>query len=78
VQFITYWLKIINSDNIILKTAMHASFELHENNNQCWASKVHGILNEYGFSDVWNNPFQYEAKYLVKLFRQRMIFANTY
>jgi hypothetical protein len=52
---------------------MYASSELHEDNNQCWASKVHRILNEYGFSDVSNNPLQNEAKYFVKLFKQRVI-----
>jgi hypothetical protein len=59
VQIVSYWLKIIDSDNIILKTAMYASFELHEDNNQYLASKVHGILNEYGSSDSYVAPVRW-------------------
>jgi hypothetical protein len=72
-QIIKYWLNVIQSDNIILKTIICASIQLHEKGIQSWASKVHRLLNEYGFSDVWNNPFQYDVNYFVKIFKQRVI-----
>ena len=73
VQIIKYWLKILNSNNIILKTVLNASIKLHEHNIPSWASKVHTLLDDYGFTEVWNNPSQYDAKIFVKLFKQRVI-----
>ena len=73
VQIIKYWLKIIRSSNIILSSVYDSSVELHSNNKNSWAGRVHKLLDEYGFSDVWANPFSYNDKYFVQIFRQRVI-----
>ena len=73
VQIIKYWLKIIRSSNIVLSSVYDSSVELHSNNKNSWAGRVHKLLDEYGFSDVWANPFSSNDKYFVQIFRQRVI-----
>ena len=73
VQIIKFWLHIINSENNVVKVALYSSIELHENGYISWAGKVHSILNEYGFSDVWLNPFKYGSREFIQIFRRRLV-----
>lgn len=31
------------------------------------------ILNEYGFTDVWLNPFQYSPEEFIQIFKRRLV-----
>ena len=53
-RIMKYWLKIVNTDNIILKTVYAQA--LHDCNN-CytnWVSKIKKLLNDYGFSYIFD------------------------
>lgn len=73
VQIIRFWLHILHSNNNILKSAFYSSISLHDNGYNSWAAKVHSILNEYGFTDVWLNPLQYSPKEFVEIFKRRLV-----
>ena len=54
VLILKYWLKLIHTDNVILKRIYQNSLErckLGSKNN--WANKVKTLLDTFGFSDYW-------------------------
>jgi hypothetical protein len=74
VHIIKYWFKLLNTDNVILKCVYQNALE------QCnhygvknWTYNVKCLLNEHGFSEVWNLPAQFEAKTFIPIFKQRII-----
>ena len=73
VQIMKFWLHILYSENVVIKTAYYTSLDLHEKGYKSWASKVHTLLNEFGFSDVWANPFKYSLNDFVQMFKCRTI-----
>ena len=55
-KMIMYWLKLLNSDNCILKYIyedMYESSVIKPNNKLNWACKIRDLLYKYGFQDVW-------------------------
>jgi len=73
VQIIKFWLHILYSENAVIKTAYYTSLDLHEKGYKSWASRLHTLLNDYGFSDVWANPFKYSLNEFVQIFKRRTI-----
>ena len=65
-----FWLHILFSENVVIKTAYYTSLDLREKG---YTSKVHTLLNEFGFSDVWANPFKYSLNDFVQMFKRRTI-----
>jgi hypothetical protein len=73
VQIIKYWFHIIHSDNIILKLLYRYLYEESEKGVNNWAKKVKCLLDEYGFSDIWLNPYHVDPKWFISCFKQRVI-----
>ena len=70
VQIIKYWLKLINTDNIILKCIYNVAYKEYEKGVNNWIKKVKHLLDEYGFSHVWNNS-QVHIKSFIVEFKQK-------
>ena len=73
VQILKYWFKLKSTENIILKTVYRLSHEQCEKGCRNWVSDVKSMLNEHGFSNIWENPFSVNGKNFVQYFRQRLI-----
>lgn len=74
VHIIKYWFKLMNTDNIILKGIYQNALEqCNLNGTKNWAYLVKNLLNEYGFSDVWNCPQRFEVKTFIPIFKQRVV-----
>ena len=73
VQIIKYWFRVINTNNILLKKVYDFAKQdcLKGLNN--WVSNVCRLLNENGFSYVWENPFSVNIKAFIPIFRQRIL-----
>ena len=55
-RMLKYWLKILESDNCILKNCYDVLYESSlkkQNDNMNWTCKIKDILFRYGFQDVW-------------------------
>ena len=52
-RIIKFWLKLVNTDNIILKTVYNQAFIDSMNGQANWISNVLKILNDYGFSYIF-------------------------
>ena len=73
-HIIKYWFKLLKTDNIILKHIYQNAFEqCIINNVKTWAYYVKYILNEFGFSEVWNFPYRFEVETFLPIFKQRII-----
>ena len=59
IRLLKYWVKILNSDNILLKNAYYILLDNiiagNNYNGQNWAFQIKNMLNNLGFSHVWNN-----------------------
>ena len=74
-RLITYWCKLVSSDNIILRTVYKQAVRDSNNGFKNWVSNIKNLLNDYGFSDVFNKDI-YDPLYLKqfpKVFKQRVI-----
>ena len=59
-QFIMlkYWLKLLQTDNCILKNLYHNMYHTNVTNNvQNWLFEIRKILISLGMNDVWQNQF---------------------
>ena len=52
VQVIKYFVKIINSDNILLRTVYTHSLSQYYNGRKNWIFYVKKLFDEYGFRDL--------------------------
>ena len=73
VQIIKYWLKLINTDNIILKHVYEHAYEGCEHGDRNWVSNVKALLDDYGFSYIWRNPKNVHIKSFIISFKTRII-----
>ena len=53
VRIIKYWIKIIKTENCIVKTIYTTMLNDAENGAKNWASNVSDLLNNHGFTYVW-------------------------
>lgn len=55
VRMIDYWLKLLKSDNCILKNCYEEMYDASfiKNNKLNWACKIRDILYAYGYNNVW-------------------------
>ena len=73
VRIIKYWFKISMSDNILIRYLYSSlSDDCIEGKNN-WVASVKQLLNNYGFTYVWNNPTSVNVKSFHKIFRQRAV-----
>ena len=73
VQIVKYWLKLINTENIILKHVYQLAYEGCECGDHNWVRNVKVLLDDYGFSYIWRNPQNVHIKSFIMIFKQRVI-----
>lgn len=74
-RIIKFWCHIINSDNILvnkLYSSLVDACSIGVNTNN-WAKSVKSLLDNYGFSYVWNDPFSVNLKTFHLQFKQRVL-----
>ena len=73
VQIIKYWLKLLDTDNVILQTVYEdAKNRLHEG-FKGWLHNVQQLLYMYGFTYAFENPQNLDVKMFFRQFKQRLI-----
>jgi hypothetical protein len=73
IRIIKYWFKLLYTDNIILRSVYQLALN-DCNKGLCnWVTYVKKLLCDYGFIDVWNNPYIIDFKNFIPVFRQRII-----
>ena len=70
VHVIKYFVKLINSDNILLKTVYTHSLSQYYNGRKNWMFNVKNLLDDYGFSYVLDNHENVDLKLFVALFKR--------
>lgn len=71
-----YWFKIINSENVLLKTIYNQALKDSINGNRNWVSNIKKLLDDYGFSYVFDNPHIVDINMTLNEFKHRII--DTY
>ena len=51
---IKYWTKVVQTENIIMKSLYDVMMQQMKKSVVNWASKVKYLLDTYGFSYLWN------------------------
>ena len=69
-RIIKFCCQIHDSDNILINTLNDSLLADCSRGVNNWASK---LLDNYGFSYVWNNPFSVNLKTFHLLFKERVI-----
>ena len=72
-RIIKYWLKLINTENIILKTMYDILVSDYDKGRENWVSGVKYLLDEYGFSYVWLNPSSVNINTFPSNFKKRVV-----
>ena len=61
-RIIKYWCKLRNTDNIILKTMYNISLNDCLDGKKNWVSNVKKMLDDHGFSHIFNENVQVDSK----------------
>ena len=70
-RIIKYWCKIMQTENIIIYTLYNCLLEkINQRNVKNWAYDVKCLLDQYGFTYVWNNPASVDLKTFPHVFKQ--------
>jgi len=72
VRTITYWCKLLNTENIILKKLYQQGLEDCINGHINWVSNAKSLLDMYGFSDVFISQ-NVNIKMFPYVFKQRAV-----
>jgi len=62
VRIVKYWLKVVNSENIIIKTVYNQEINDCDKGYKNWVSNVKKLLNDYGFSYIFENANMIHTK----------------
>ena len=54
-RIIKYWLKLVKTDNIILRCVYNQALSDSNKGHLNWVSNVKRLLNQYGFTFVFDN-----------------------
>jgi hypothetical protein len=76
ITMICYWLKLLETDNCILKNLyedMYESSFLKLNDKLNWSCKIRDILYRYGFNDFWLSQSVVNTKLFLNEFKQKVI-----
>ena len=73
VRIIKYWFKLLHTDNIILRNVYTLSLNDCYNGCSNWTSRVKLLLYEFGFGDIWINPYSVIPVRFITAFKQRLV-----
>lgn len=71
-RIIKYWCKILRSRNFLINHMYNFLLEACNNGVKNWAKNVKALLDDYGFSYVWNNPYSVNLDTFHLCFKQRV------
>ena len=72
-RIIKFWCQIHDSDNILINSLYDSLLAECSRGMNNWASSVKMLLDNYGFSYVWNNPFSVNLQTFHLLFKELVI-----
>ena len=78
-RIIKFWCHIINTDNILVNKLYSSLVDAcSTGENACnWSKNVKSLLDKYGFSFVWSNPFSVDLKHFIcSLNKEYWMFLN--
>ena len=70
---IKYWFKLVNTDNIILKTVYNQAVLDSEKGHTNWVSNIKTLLNDFGFTYVFENARHVDMKVFLPEFKERVL-----
>ena len=73
VRIIKYWIKIINTENFIVKTIYNTMLNDAENGAKNWASNIKDLLNSHGFTYIWDRQHVLDLKNFHLMCKKRVI-----
>ena len=73
IRIIKYWLKVVNTDNILLKCVYLDAVEDCHKGCRNWVSNIIDLLNMYGFSETFDNVLTTNTNIFVNQFKPRVI-----
>ena len=73
-RILKYWLKLLSSQNCILKSCYEFMLRetLYTNNCKNWASEVKNLLSHIGLMNFWINQDSENPKYIMEIAKQRL------
>jgi exonuclease III len=74
-RMLKYWFKISSGNNIILKTVYNMNVECCLKGHTNWISHIKKLLDDYGFTYVFNNPNSVKVSSFICKFKNRLIDA---
>ena len=69
IRIIKYWCKLLNTDNIIMKTIYRQSISDCSKGYNNWVSNVKQLLETYGFADCFINGDNLDCKAFPHIFK---------
>ena len=74
VLILKYWLKLLHTDNVILKRIYQNSLERCKSGSKNnWANKVKTLLDTFGFSDYWLYQNNIDETRFISIFETRLL-----
>ena len=73
IRIIKYWLKVINSENIIVHQLYNSLFDDFVEGKRNWIYHVKNVLDIQGFSDIWLYPEYVHVNNYILLFIRRFM-----
>ena len=73
IRITRYWFKLLYSSNIILQTVYTASLQDCEKGLLNWVTSIKTLLSQFGFNQVWLNPYSVDPNIFISAFKQRLI-----
>lgn len=64
IRIIKYWLKLLNSDNCVLKACYNDMYDRIDSDGKYnWLVQVKDLLCRHGFNDIWLQQSVSDTKY---------------
>ena len=73
VRIIRYWFNLSTTDTIILATVYKDMLEDCQKGLNNWVTMVKNMLFEFGFGNIWHNPYNMNVNVFYNQFKQRLI-----
>jgi hypothetical protein len=73
VRIVKYWFKINSSNNILIRYVYNQALDDCNKGYTNWVSNVKKLLNDYGFTYVFDNPTTVHASAFITEFKNRII-----
>ena len=68
-----YWFKVVKTDNIIIKTVYEQSLSDCNSGKRNWVSNVKKLLNDHGFSYIFDNVANIDCNIILSEFKGRLL-----